>query len=1635
MNPKPLLLLALALILPLASARAALITTNTALSPGDTTYEGAALIVSNCTLTVNGAHSFASLLLTDGAVLTHSPAPAGETNNRLDLAIAGELTIDATSRVDVNAKGYGSAAGSSAGTNDYYNASGGGHGGPGGNAYGGIAGGVSYGDLLAPTQGGSGGGNLGDSPGPGGAGGGVIRLNVGGTFTVAGQLSANGEGTYDSGGAGGSIHIIAGTLAGSGSITANGGSAGYAQSGGGGGGRIALYYGNSTFSGGLMALGGLSTSANCGGVGTLYTKANSQSVGDLLLDNSGRTNAMETPITAPVAYRLTLTNATAYVTEPLTLNSLRVGANGLLTHLPTQLPGLDLTVSGDVTIDAGGAISADRKGYGQVAGPGAGTNDYYYASGGGHGGLGGSGYGQMGGGSYGALLAPTAWGSGGGSMPTCGGQCRGGFGGGRVRLSVGGVLTVAGQLTANGESVWAGGGAGGSVYVIAGALTGNGSIAANGGSAGYVLSGGGGGGRIALYYGNSTFSGALTALGGFSTSANSGGAGTLYTKANSQSVGDLLVDNSGRTNATETPLTTPVAYRLALTNATAYATEPLTLTGLRVRANGLLTHAFQGPRLQVLVQGSALVEGGGAIAADARGYPGQTGPGRGLWLGGYYGQGAGAGHGGQGGGCWSGPGGVTYDSETEPVEFGSGGGGGAAPNRGGGAIQLTVAGTLTIDGRVSVNADAVTGGYDGGGSGGSVWLTASRLNGSGTITANGQVAGYPGSGSGGGGRIAIYTGVNQFAGTVAASGGQGGLQNGSGGSLYYSTNVSPPLAGTANVFSTQFEAIEGYRTATNLVGQNGWLGLGSGGNGVVSNYFVGQGQQAFIGFFPSSSPPATTNIFSTQFEVTEGYLTATDLAGQNGWLSGGSGGNGVVSNYFMGQGQQAFIGFFPPNPGSDGLTVWRPINFSPIPTNMPVVQFSVLMSIVDSSNTNYDDFYWSVYNAQSNRLFTLDFDNYSRRIYYQLDGTNNWVWTGQTFANDDTSTLVITMNFIQNSWSATFGGVLLGENKPITTTGAPLNLGDVDARWRVVAPALPGDNYMVFDNYQITAEVLPPDQGDGQLTVWRPINFSPIPTNMPVVQFSVLMSIVDSSNTRYDDFYWNVCNAQGDRLFTLDFDNYTRRIYYQLDGTNNWVWTGQTFANDDTNTLVITMDFIQNYWSATFGGVPLGKNKRITTTGTPLNLGHVDAVWTMYDPAHPGDNYMLFDNYQITAEVLPPVSPPVTTNTFFTQFEVPEGYRTATDLVGQNGWLGSGSGGNGVVSNYFVGQGQQAFIGYFPPDQGADRLTVWRPINFSPIPTNMPVVQFSVLMSIVDSSNTNYDDFYWSVYNAQGDRLFTLDFDNYRRRIYYQLDGTNNWVWTGQTFANDDTNTLVITMNFIQNSWSATFGGVLLGENEPITTTGAPLNLGDVDAVWAVFDPAYPGDNYMLFDNYQITAEVLPPPMVIAQYPSGSVNRFVSYVDVTFNQPVDPATFTTSDLVLTAPSGPIPASQITLSGGGGVTWRIGFPTQFANGAYSFNVGPHIANLFGQELETNYSGGFTVNFTTPTTTASQTGGNLSLIWSSATGLSYQLQSTTNLPATSWFSEGTPLNGTGGLLTNTVSIGSEPARFFRLQLLEN
>jgi len=218
-----------------------------------------------------------------------------------------------------------------------------------------------------------------------------------------------------------------------------------------------------------------------------------------------------------------------------------------------------------------------------------------------------------------------------------------------------------------------------------------------------------------------------------------------------------------------------------------------------------------------------------------------------------------------------------------------------------------------------------------------------------------------------------------------------------------------------------------------------------------------------------------------------------------------------------------------------------------------------------------------------------------------------------------------------------------------------------------------------------------------------------------------------------------------------------------------------------------------------------------------------------------------------------------------TSFEPAEGYNTNADLVGQKGWIGAGSGGNGLVSGRLPGRGFQAYVGFTPPATNDSSLFLYQPINQS-----LPQVQFSVTMAIIDSTTSNRDDFYWSVFNQQGQSLFTLDFDNYELKLYYYLDNTNGRTWTGLGFTNGGSYPLSLVMDFASNRWSASFNGAPAATNQPISTVGASLNLGDIDAAWAIFDPSAPGDNFMVFDDYRITATVPAPQVALLGRVNGS---------------------------------------------------------------------------------------------------------------------------------------------------------------------
>lgn len=211
---------------------------------------------------------------------------------------------------------------------------------------------------------------------------------------------------------------------------------------------------------------------------------------------------------------------------------------------------------------------------------------------------------------------------------------------------------------------------------------------------------------------------------------------------------------------------------------------------------------------------------------------------------------------------------------------------------------------------------------------------------------------------------------------------------------------------------------------------------------------------------------------------------------------------------------------------------------------------------------------------------------------------------------------------------------------------------------------------------------------------------------------------------------------------------------------------------------------------------------------------------------------------------------------FSTGFELEEGYDPGLTLAGQNGWLAHGTGGNGLVANYFPGQGQQAFVGFTAPEPGDNLLNVFYPFN---LPGNADLysrLRLSTTMLIVDSGNQHYDDFRWSVYNSDGIKLFSLDFDNRDLAIGYILDN-DQYVITNARFQTNTVYGLSIDMDFNRNAWSARLDDQPVVLSAPIATRGQALNFGDVDAVWSIRNPQRPGDNYMLFDNFKLLS--LPP--------------------------------------------------------------------------------------------------------------------------------------------------------------------------------
>jgi hypothetical protein len=236
---------------------ASLLLTNTAslyLCPGVTNATAPSY---TARVIVNGnmdVHSNCVVVPSASQYATHESPDGGVV--RLEV---GNLTIHAGGGINADGAGYAGACGPGKGSQVPGCGAGGGYGGVGGDNISTIpelhvvsTGGVTYGWAEAPMLPGSGGGNGGTAYDvKGGYGGGCIWIRATGAVVNDGTISANGSAGGDGaskggGGSGGSIFIVCRTMAGNGTMAANGAIGRQMNtdyySGGGAGGRIAIWY-------------------------------------------------------------------------------------------------------------------------------------------------------------------------------------------------------------------------------------------------------------------------------------------------------------------------------------------------------------------------------------------------------------------------------------------------------------------------------------------------------------------------------------------------------------------------------------------------------------------------------------------------------------------------------------------------------------------------------------------------------------------------------------------------------------------------------------------------------------------------------------------------------------------------------------------------------------------------------------------------------------------------------------------------------------------------------------------------------------------------------------------------------------------------------------------------------------------------------------------------------------------------------------------------------------------------------------------------------------------------------------------------------------------------------------------------
>ena len=104
----------------------------------------------------------------------------------------------------------------------------------------------------------------------------------------------------------------------------------------------------------------------------------------------------------------------------------------------------------------------------------------------------------------------------------------------------------------------------------------------------------------------------------------------------------------------------------------------------------------------------------------------------------------------------------------------------------------------------------------------------------------------------------------------------------------------------------------------------------------------------------------------------------------------------------------------------------------------------------------------------------------------------------------------------------------------------------------------------------------------------------------------------------------------------------------------------------------------------------------------------------------------------------------------------------------------------------------------------------------------------------------------------------------------------------------------------------------------------------------------------------------LLPFQVVSSSPAGVVSNLVSFVDLTFNEAINPYTVSASGFTLFLPGGPaMPPGGISAAASGASSVRVSFPVRNTPGDYVFIFQSGATSLLGQPISQVYTGAFTI----------------------------------------------------------------------------